>query len=88
MTKLTRRSFLQHTPVSAATLTLLPAMPALAAIRRVPKAATPVLSGASARSIVIHVKDVRTGEMTLFAGTREIALRDRGLVARFVEAAS
>ena len=88
VTRLTRRSFLQQTPLSAATLCLLPAVPALAASRRAPMAAAPSLSSASPGSIVIHVKDVRTGEMTLFAGTREIALRDRGLVARFVEAAS
>jgi hypothetical protein len=88
VTKLTRRSFLQQTPVSAATLSLLPAVPALAASRRAPKTAAPPLSSASRGSIVIHVKDVASGEMTLFAGTREIALRDPGLVARFVEAAS
>ena len=88
MTKLTRRSFLEQTPVTAATLALLPVMPALAAVRRAPEAAAPCFSAASTGSMVIHVKDVTTGEMTLFMGTREVVLRDPRLVARFVEAAS
>ena len=87
MTKLTRRSFLQHTPVSAATLGLLPAVPALAAVHRSPDAETPPLSPRSTGSMVIHVKDVATGEMTLLVGAREVVLRDPRLVARFVEAA-
>jgi hypothetical protein len=82
VTKLTRRSFLQRTPVSAATLGLLPAMPALAAIRQPPEVPAPPPSG----SMVIHVSDVTTGEMTLLVGEREYALREPRLVAGLIEA--
>lgn len=88
MTKLTRRSFLQQTPVSAATLTLLPAMPALAGIRYSPEAAAPHLSAepTGSNSIVVHVSNPATGEMTLLVGARAIVLRDPRIVARLVEA--
>jgi hypothetical protein len=86
VTKLTRRWFLQQTPVSAATLSLLPAMPALAAIRHAPKAAATQLSAKSTGSMVVHVNNVATGEMTLLVGTRAIILRDPGIVASFLDA--
>ena len=86
MTKLTRRSFLQRAPVTAATLSLLPAMPALAAIRP-PQAPAPRLSAVSSGSMVIHVSDAAKGEMTLLVGAREVVLRDPRLVAHFIEAA-
>ena len=87
MTKLTRRSFLQQSPASAAALSLLPAMPAFATSYRSPKVAAPRLSAKPPGSMVIHVHDVAADEMTLFAGTREVVLRDPRLVALFVEAA-
>jgi len=87
VTNLTRRSFLQRTPVTAATLALLPAMPALAATGRQPKPAAPQSSSMGASSMVIHVNDVATGAMTLLVGAREVVLRDPRLVAYFVEAA-
>jgi hypothetical protein len=82
---LTRRSLLQKTPVSAAALSLLPAMPALAAIHHSPKAAAQ-LSTKSAGPMVVHVNNVATGEMTLLVGTRAIVLRDPRIVARLLEA--
>jgi hypothetical protein len=84
--KLTRRWFLQQTPVSAATLSLLPTMPALAAIRHTPKAAAPQLSATSTGSMVVHVNDVTSGEMTLLVDTRAIVLRDPRIVASFLDA--
>jgi hypothetical protein len=86
VTNLTRRSFLQRTPISAATLGLLPAMPALAAIGHSPEAAAPRSSAVSTGSMVVHVKDASTGEMALLVGAREIVLRDPRLVACLVEA--
>lgn len=87
MTKLTRRSLIQQTPVAAATLSLLPAMPALAGIRRSANAAAPQLSpAASTGSMVVHVNNLATGEMTLLVGTREIVLRDPRIVAHLIEA--
>jgi hypothetical protein len=87
MTKLTRRSLLQKTPATAAMLSLLPGLPADAAIRRSRQAAASRPAAASAGSMVIHVNDVATGAMTILVGAREIRLRDPRLVARFVEAA-
>lgn len=86
MTNLTRRSFLQRTPVTAATLTVLPVMPALAAIGRQPRAAAPRSSSMGSSSMVIHVNDVAKGEMTLLVGARQVVLRDPRLVAHLIEA--
>jgi hypothetical protein len=86
VTRLTRRSFLKQTSVSAATLGLLPAIPALAAIPHSPEAAAPELSTTFTGPMVVHVSDVTTGEVTLLAGAREIVFRDPQLVARLIKA--
>ena len=91
MTKLTRRSFLKQTSVSAATLGLLPAIPALAAIPQ-PEAAAAEMSATSAGPtsigpMIVHVSDASRGEVTLLVGAREIVFRDRRLVARLIKAA-
>ena len=86
MKKLTRRSFLQQTPISAATLSLLPVVPALAAVRHSPEAAAPQLAAKSTGSMVVHVNNVATGQMTLLVGARQIVLHDPRIVARFIEA--
>jgi hypothetical protein len=84
--KLTRRSLLQQTPAGAAALSLLPAMPALAAVRHAPVAAAPRLSAEAAGSMVVHVNNVATGEMNVLVGPRQIALRDPRIVASLIEA--
>ncbi|MGC2175026.1 MAG: hypothetical protein WA614_06155 [Acidimicrobiales bacterium] len=38
-------------------------------------------------SLVAHVKDSRTGEISLFIGHREVTLRDRKVAARLIRAA-
>lgn len=82
----TRRAFLQYTPLGAAAVSLVPAMPLPAAARSSPEA--PPRSASAARgSMVIHVSDVRAGKMTLFVGEREVALQNPRLVAYFVESA-
>ena len=92
MAKLTRRSFLQDTSVTAATVTaaafsVLPGLPAAAAIRHAPEAAVPLPRAPSTGSMLIHVNDIAKGEMTLLVGAREIVVRDPRLVARLTEAA-
>jgi hypothetical protein len=87
VTKLTRRSFLKQTSVGAATLGLLPAVPALAAIPHSPETAAPQMSATSTDPMVAHVSDVAKGEVTLLVGAREIVFRDRRLVARLIKAA-
>ena len=86
MTSQTRRAFLQHAPLCAAALGLLPAMPVPAAARPLPAAAVQHLA-AAARSMIIHVNDIESGRMTLLVGPHEVTLRSPQLVARFVEAA-
>ena len=86
VTNLTRRSLLQNAPLTAATLSVLPPVPALAASRLPPEAAAP-RSASGTGSMVIHVNDVATGEMTLLVGAREVCFRDPGLVAYFIKAA-
>ena len=87
MTKVTRRSFLKQTSASAATLSLLPAIPALAAISHSPEATLPLLPAASTGPMIAHVSDVSTGEITLLVGAREVIFHDRELVARLIKAA-
>ena len=88
MTKLTRRSFLKQTSATAATFSLLPAMPALAASSRSAEAVVPKLRAPFSGPLVVHVSDVATGEITLFATDQEIVFRDPQIVARLIKAAS
>jgi hypothetical protein len=87
VTKLTRRSFLKQTSAGAATFSLLPAIPALAAISHLPEAAPPELPAAFSGPMVVHVSDVAAGEITLLVGAREIVFRDPEIVARLIKAA-
>jgi len=43
-------------------------------------------AGREAGPLVIHVRDARTGEMDIFAGTTRTRLRDPALAARLVRA--
>ena len=87
MTKLTRRSFLKQTSASAATLSLLPAIPALTAISHSPEAAGPELPATLGGPMVVHVSDIAAGELTLLVGAREIVFRDPEIVARLIKVA-
>jgi hypothetical protein len=40
----------------------------------------------AAGPLVVHVRDLRTGDMDIFAGTSMTRLRDRALAARLAEA--
>jgi hypothetical protein len=88
VTKLTRRSFLKQTSATAATFSLLPAMPALAASSRSAEPVVPKLHAPFSGPLVMHVSDVATGEITLFAADQEIVFRDPQIVARLIKAAS
>ncbi len=37
--------------------------------------------------VIVHVRDVRSGEMDVFAGTSQVRLHDPGLAARLAQAA-
>jgi hypothetical protein len=69
-----------------------PAAPALAAAKRpaAPAASGSVADGSSdgvSGPVVIHLRDVRSGEMDVFAGTSHTRLRDPELAARLAKAA-
>ena len=94
---LSRRSMLRGAGASAAGLAALavagPAVPALAAANR---PAPPVASGSRAadgrsgrisQPVVVHLRDVQSGEMDVFAGTSHTRLRDPDLAARLARAA-
>jgi hypothetical protein len=76
--------------------TALTAIPAAAATRRVKPArpdesahpTTPSASGdtASTEHIVVHVRDLHTGDMDIVAGTSKTRLRDPALAARLAQA--
>jgi hypothetical protein len=40
----------------------------------------------SQEPVIVHVRDVRSGEMDVFAGTSQVRLRDPGLAARLTQA--
>jgi hypothetical protein len=98
--RLSRRSMLRGAGASAAGLAALavagPAVPALAAANR---PAAPAASGAKAaqgrggrserisQPVVVHLRDVQSGEMDVFAGTSHTRLRDPDLAARLARAA-
>jgi hypothetical protein len=59
--------------------------PALAAGRRA--APTAAAAAQSREPIVVHVRDLATGEMDIFAGTSQTRRRDRALAAALAQAA-
>jgi hypothetical protein len=93
---LSRRSMLRGTGAGAAGLAAIavagPAAPALAAASR---PAAPAARGSmpDARSdgtfepVVVHLRDPRSGEMDVFAGTSHTRLRDPELAARLARVA-
>jgi hypothetical protein len=94
---LSRRSMLRGAGASAAGLAALavagPAVPALAAANRPPAPAASGPRAADGRSerisrpVVVHLRDVQSGEMDVFAGTSHTRLRDPDLAARLARAA-
>ena len=41
----------------------------------------------SAEPVIVHIRDIRSGEMDVFAGESQTRLRDPGLAARLAQAA-
>ena len=50
---------------------------------RVSSAAT---ASGSGEPVIVHVRDVRSGEMDVFAGTEQVRLHDPGLAAKLTQA--
>jgi hypothetical protein len=88
---LSRRSLLQGAATAgiAATAIGVVAAPALAATKA-PAAGSGTRQTAQTAdtpdSIVLHVRDARTGDIEVFSGTTQTRLRDRDLAARIAKA--
>jgi hypothetical protein len=89
---LSRRLFLTKsslTVVAAGVVSAMPALPSAitAAETEAPAAEEEVGEGESlAAPLVAHVKNLQTGEVSLYSGEREISILDRGLAARLFNA--
>jgi hypothetical protein len=64
------------------------AVPAAAASGAAPRAHPGRAAGppSAAEPVIVHVRDLRSGEMDVFAGEATARLRDPGLAARLVHA--
>ena len=93
MTALSRRLFITRSSLTVAAAGLVSALPALPAAMNSAEAEAPELestvsdSEALAAPLVAHVKDLQTGEMSLYSGEREIVLHNPALAARLFNAA-
>jgi hypothetical protein len=86
MNHVSRRTFIGRAAAGVAAATVV-GVPALAAETSQPPdddGDAPDLAG----PVVAHIRDVRTGELTLYVGTDEITYTDRSLARRLVRAAA
>ena len=92
MAKLTRRGFIGQTSASVATIGVLAAVPGLAAVNEVADAvasdaaATELSTSTFSESLVAHVSNLATGEVSIMTGTREVIFQDTELVMRLLKA--
>jgi hypothetical protein len=92
LAKLTRRGFIGQTTASVATIGVLAAVPVLAAAPEMTDvvasdtAAAELSTTTFSESVVAHVSDLASGEVTIMSGTKEIILRDTDLVMRLLKA--
>ncbi len=92
MAKLTRRGFIGQTSASVATIGVLAAVPGLAAANEVADAvasdaaATELSTSTFSESLVAHVSNLATGEVSIMTGTREVIFHDTELVMRLLKA--
>jgi len=88
MTQCTRRSFLVHASIGAAGGALVGAFPTLPLQAGTPvaRAATRGATGAAPMDgLIVHVRDVATGEISVMIGTREVVHRDRSLAQHLLD---
>jgi hypothetical protein len=98
MSRFTRRTFLKTSSTAVVAAGALSAVPGLPAAVGALDSTAPADVGAAdaaladagtttlAEPLVAHVRDLSTGEIGLFSGTREITVLDPGLAARLVRA--
>lgn len=98
MNPLSRRSFLRSGSAAVVAVGALSALPGLPALIGVAETQGPADAGAAdaavsetesvalSEPLVAHIRDLSTGEIGLFSGTREISLFDPQLAARLARA--
>ena len=89
MPKVTRRGFIAQTSVSVATIGMLAAVPAFTADPEATDVAATDLSTTLTNipeTLIAHVSDPASGEISLLVGTKEIIYRDPELVMRLLRA--
>jgi hypothetical protein len=85
---LSRRLFLTRSSLTVVAAGVVSAMPALPAMVSSAEAEAPAAEDEVGESesltapLVAHVKNLQTGEVSLYSGEREISILDRGLAAR------
>jgi hypothetical protein len=88
MSKLSRRTFLVRTAVTAAAVTggavTLAGINAPALLAAAPPSRSPRSTRGDV--LVAHVRNISTGEVAVLMGTREVVYRDRTLVAHLLAA--
>jgi hypothetical protein len=62
------------------------AAPAAAAAAAPRAHAVPAAKAGPAEPVIVHIRDLRSGEMDVFAGEAKTRLRDPGLAARLARA--
>ena len=90
MTQLSRRRFIAHGSIGVAIAGALAAVPGLGSVIRMPAApgVSPVIDPSTVtQPLVAHVRDLRSGEISVFVGTDHIVHRDPELAARLYNAA-
>lgn len=88
MENVSRRRFLQQASLGVAAVGAIAATAGRSTLHPAAAAAPAALPGAAHVDgpVIIHLADVTTGEMQVFAGTREVTMRDRELAARVAAA--
>lgn len=93
----TRRAFLGRGSLAVAAAGLLSSVPGLSALVGSAGSDASVVDGAAAEAdvgaaslsepLVAHVRDLSSGEISLYNGTREVLVRDPQLASRLLRAA-
>jgi hypothetical protein len=89
---LSRRLFLTRSSLTVVAAGVASAMPALPSVVTSAEAEAPAAeeevseTESLAAPLVAHVKNLQTGEVSLYSGEREINILDRGLAARLFNA--
>ena len=93
----TRRAFLRGTTLTAAAVGVAGSVPGLSGLLAAGSADEPAVEEGAAGAeadvagigspVIAHVRDLSTGEISVFQGEREVIIRDSGLARRLVSAA-